>query len=187
MSSFALLTLVALTELQHIQCTNSVPVQSPPKESIHFCRAEYSKLRGVRWKVGPTKGWVWRTPYFSSSPPLFWVLGFAASVYFLSMETVCSIGMKTSFLPYWIQTQPGLLRNCNTFSVNAVLEWNENILVKQMSTLSRTVHCYQLPRGCVGRSGSKAVKINIPFKVKNATWRWQWALPVNSTSPLPIY
>ncbi len=27
-------------------------LQSPPKESIHFCRAEYSKLRGVRWKVG---------------------------------------------------------------------------------------------------------------------------------------
>ncbi len=27
-------------------------IQSPPKESIHFCRAEYSKLRGARWKVG---------------------------------------------------------------------------------------------------------------------------------------
>ncbi len=27
-------------------------LQSPPKESIHFCRAEYSKLRGARWKVG---------------------------------------------------------------------------------------------------------------------------------------
>ncbi len=27
-------------------------VQSPLKESIHFCLAEYSKLRGARWKVG---------------------------------------------------------------------------------------------------------------------------------------
>ena len=25
-----------------------VNVQSPPKESIHFCQAEYSKLRGAR-------------------------------------------------------------------------------------------------------------------------------------------
>ncbi len=24
----------------------------PPKESIHFCRVEYSKLREARWKVG---------------------------------------------------------------------------------------------------------------------------------------
>ena len=27
-------------------------LQSPPKEIIHFCRAEYSKLRAARWKVG---------------------------------------------------------------------------------------------------------------------------------------
>ncbi len=27
-------------------------LQSPPKESIHFCRAEYSKLRGARCEVG---------------------------------------------------------------------------------------------------------------------------------------
>ena len=68
----------------------SLILQSPPKESIHFCRAKYSKLRGARWKVGgaPTQGWVWCTPYFSSSPPRFWVLGFATSVYFLSVETV---------------------------------------------------------------------------------------------------
>ena len=26
--------------------------QSPPIESIHICRAEYSKLIGARWKVG---------------------------------------------------------------------------------------------------------------------------------------
>ncbi len=80
-------------------------LQSPPKESIHFCRAEYSKLRGTRWKVGgmpnppliwsklgqasfwPTQEWVWCTPYFSSSAPQFWVIGFAASVYFLALET----------------------------------------------------------------------------------------------------
>ena len=24
----------------------------PPKENIHFCQVEYSKLRGARWKVG---------------------------------------------------------------------------------------------------------------------------------------
>ncbi len=56
-------------------------IQSPPKESIHFCRAEYSKLRGGRWKVGGA-------PNPPLSPPRFWVLGFAASVYFLSVETV---------------------------------------------------------------------------------------------------
>ncbi len=36
-------------------------IQSPPKESIHFWRAEYSKLRGTRWKVGgapnPSLSW----------------------------------------------------------------------------------------------------------------------------------
>ncbi len=58
-------------------------IQSPPKESIHFCRAEYSKLRRARWKV-------WPIPYFSCSLPWFWVLAFAASVYFLSVETVKS-------------------------------------------------------------------------------------------------
>ncbi len=36
-------------------------VQFPPKESIHFCRAEYSKLRGARWKVGG-----------APNPPLSW-------------------------------------------------------------------------------------------------------------------
>ena len=35
-----------------------------------------------------TQWWMWRTPYFSSSPPRFWVLGFATSVYFLLVETV---------------------------------------------------------------------------------------------------
>ncbi len=39
-------------------------------------------------EFGPTQGWVWGTPYFSSSPPQFGVLGFAASVYFLLVETV---------------------------------------------------------------------------------------------------
>ncbi len=34
-------------------------LQSPPKESIHFCRAEHSKLRVARWKVG------------SAAPPTF--------------------------------------------------------------------------------------------------------------------
>ncbi len=29
-----------------------IGLQSPPKESIHFCQAEYSKLRGARWEVG---------------------------------------------------------------------------------------------------------------------------------------
>ncbi len=41
-----------------------------------------------RVMFGPTQWWMCRTPYFSSSPPRFWVLGFAASVYFLSVETV---------------------------------------------------------------------------------------------------
>ncbi len=36
-------------------------IQSPPKESIHFCRAEYSKLMGARWKVGG-----------APNPPLSW-------------------------------------------------------------------------------------------------------------------
>ncbi len=36
-------------------------LQSPPKESIHFCRAEYSRLRGARWKVGG-----------APNPPLSW-------------------------------------------------------------------------------------------------------------------
>ncbi len=27
-------------------------LQSPTKESMHFCQAEYSKLRGARQKVG---------------------------------------------------------------------------------------------------------------------------------------
>ena len=27
-------------------------LQSPPKERIHFCQANCSKLRGFRWKVG---------------------------------------------------------------------------------------------------------------------------------------
>ena len=35
-----------------------------------------------------TQWQVWSTPYFSSSPPRFWVLDFAASVYFLLVETV---------------------------------------------------------------------------------------------------
>ncbi len=37
---------------------------------------------------GSTQCWVWHTPYFSFSPPRFWVLGFTASVYFLLVETV---------------------------------------------------------------------------------------------------
>ncbi len=119
-----------------------IGIQSPPKESIHFCRAEYSKLRGgARWKVGgapnqplswsklgqasfwnqrnsciptktvrrpsfvlvspslgiskwglvhfgPTPLGVWPTPYFSCTHPGLWVLGFAASGYFLLVETV---------------------------------------------------------------------------------------------------
>ncbi len=36
-------------------------IQSPPKESIHFCQAEYSKLMGARWKVGG-----------APNPPLNW-------------------------------------------------------------------------------------------------------------------
>ena len=36
-------------------------LQSPTKESIHFCQAEYSKLRGDRWKVGS-----------EPNPPLSW-------------------------------------------------------------------------------------------------------------------
>ncbi len=27
-------------------------LQSPPKESLHFCQAEYSKLTGARRKIG---------------------------------------------------------------------------------------------------------------------------------------
>ena len=42
-------------------------LQSPPKESIHFCRAKYSKLRGVRWKVWGAP----HTPLNYSSPPTF--------------------------------------------------------------------------------------------------------------------
>ena len=49
---------------------------SPTKESIHFCWAEYSKWEGRDEVI----------PYFSSSPPRFWVL--AASVYFLLVEDV---------------------------------------------------------------------------------------------------
>ena len=43
---------------------NHAEIQSPPKESIHFCRAEYSKLRGARWKVGgaPNQPLSWSKP-----------------------------------------------------------------------------------------------------------------------------
>ena len=88
--------------------TTEICIQSPPKESNTF--AEYSKLRGARWKLGgapnpllswfgPTQGWVWCTPYLSSSSPQFWVLGFATSVYFLSVETVLYIGKKAGI--FW--------------------------------------------------------------------------------------
>ena len=46
------------------------------------------KFKEMEW-FGPTQWWVWRTLYFSSSPPQFWVLGNPASVYFLLVETVC--------------------------------------------------------------------------------------------------
>ena len=36
-------------------------LQSLPKENIHFCQAEYSKLRGATWKVGGVP-----------NPPLSW-------------------------------------------------------------------------------------------------------------------
>ncbi len=68
---------------------NVVTLQSTQKESIHFCRAKYSKLRESRWnfkRMDQLNGG-WHTPYFSSSPPGLWVLGFAASVYFLLVET----------------------------------------------------------------------------------------------------
>ncbi len=47
-------------------------------------------------QFGPTQVWVWHILYFSSSPPRFWVLGFAASVYFLSVETVLQIWIHLS-------------------------------------------------------------------------------------------
>ncbi len=54
-------------------------LQSPPKESIHFCRAEYSKLRGARWKVGgapnPPLSWskLGQASFCNSkNPPLSW-------------------------------------------------------------------------------------------------------------------
>ena len=47
------------------------------------------KYKGMHhFAIFLTQWWVWRTPYFSSSPPRFWVFGFAASVYFLLVETV---------------------------------------------------------------------------------------------------
>ncbi len=54
-------------------------IQSPPKERKHFFRAEYSKVRGARWKEHPEKrhrnsgpmGTLWHTPFFSPIPPGF--------------------------------------------------------------------------------------------------------------------
>ncbi len=44
----------------------------------------------------PTQVGVWCTPYFSSSHPGLWVRGFAASVYFLLVETVSPLCTRQS-------------------------------------------------------------------------------------------
>ncbi len=54
-----------LTILPEFSSTFPTLVQSPPKESMHFCGAEYSKLREVRQKVCT----------FHLAPPQIWVLG----------------------------------------------------------------------------------------------------------------
>ncbi len=108
-------------------------LKSPQKESIHFCRAEYSKPTETRQKLGcvphlplswsnlanphfeiqrngyiptfgiskwglvpfgPTHCWMWRTPYFSFSLPVCWVLFFAECAYFLSVSTVVLFSYK---------------------------------------------------------------------------------------------
>ncbi len=62
-------------------------------------------------QTGPTHGLVCRTPYFSSSSPWFWVLGFAASVYFLSVETVFCISFNCGNLAFISAIMP-LRLNC---------------------------------------------------------------------------
>ncbi len=58
---------------------------------LFLCRHLFGISKRGLVQFGPTQGWVWYTPYFSSSPPRFWVLGFAASVYFLLVETVVDL------------------------------------------------------------------------------------------------
>ncbi len=41
-----------------VESTCIFAIQSIPKEKIHFCRAEYSKLRGLRWALTGTFGLV---------------------------------------------------------------------------------------------------------------------------------
>ncbi len=90
---------------------------SPPKESIQFCRVEYWKLRGSRWKVGGAPHWA----YFSSRPPGLWVLGSAMSIYFLLVETVFwhhLLGSDTGFTAYFICVKDFCLqypRSCKLF------------------------------------------------------------------------
>ncbi len=71
--------------IRHWEWLATKAIQSPPKESIHFCRAEYSKLRGARWKVGgaPNQPLSWLGPLWTNfltdsehyhAPPTFPVL-----------------------------------------------------------------------------------------------------------------
>ncbi len=82
-----------------------------------------------------SRRWVWRTPYFLCSPPRFWVHDFAASVYFLSVETVATLPCQNSGyinippVPWciasctayfdtqlrWIMPWADINRNCNIF------------------------------------------------------------------------
>ena len=62
------------------------------------------------------------------------------------------------------ETERSLLMTDKAFSRNITLLF---ILITMMSILQSTWKWHGLK--------------------KNATWRWQWALPVKSTSPLPTY
>ena len=42
------LLVCGFVKIPTVMVTELSPLQSPPKESIHFCRAEYSNLRGAR-------------------------------------------------------------------------------------------------------------------------------------------
>ncbi len=67
-------------------------------------------------QFGPTQWWMCRTPYFFSSPPRFWVLGFAASVYFLSVETVILKKIVGMNLNQKFRAHSAELKNSNPFS-----------------------------------------------------------------------
>ncbi len=66
-----------------MNCTSIYSLQSPPKRKYTLLSSWVLKI-----EEGQMKGRWCRTPYFSSSPPRFWELGFSASVYFLSVDTV---------------------------------------------------------------------------------------------------